>query len=145
MLLVIFIYIYIYIFVNIYFFFRSLKAPSQIRWRLISIISAVMSVLSKETGIMAMAINISVAVVNYLIENRVSFGTTFIYKQSKNDFEKVGQNPITSKLRRKKQAVALKRIFTDILMVSFKRILKHVPLLLDFSFHWNNNVNNLSH
>ena len=85
--------------------------------------SAVLAVLSKETGIMAMVINISVAVVNYLIEN-VS-GACIYNKLSKNDFEKVGQNPITSKLRRKKQTLALKRILTDIIVVSFAVILKY--------------------
>ena len=97
------------------FFSRYLKTPSLIRWRIISVMSAVLAVLSKETGIMAMVINISVAVVNYLIEN---VSGAFIYnKLSKKDFEKVGQNPITSKLRRRKQTLALKRIFTDVIMV----------------------------
>ena len=86
--------------------------------------SAVLAVLSKETGIMAMVINISVAVVNYLIEN-VS-GACIYNKLSKNDFEKVGQNPITSKLRRKKQTLALKRILTDIIVVSVAVISNYV-------------------
>ena len=76
---------------------------------------AVLAVLSKETGIMAMAINISVAVVNYLIEN--ASGPCIYKKPSKKDFKKVGENLITSKLRRRKNTLALKRIFTDILMV----------------------------
>ena len=104
--------IYIYLFT---FLSRYLKTPSLIRWRIISVMSAVLAVLSKETGIMAMVINISVAIVNYLIEN-VS-GVCIYNKLSKKDFEKVGQNPITSKLRRRKQTLALKRIFTDVIMV----------------------------
>ena len=104
--------IYIYLFT---FLSRYLKTPSLIRWRIISVMSAVLAVLSKETGIMAMVINISVAIVNYLIEN-VS-GACIYNKLSKKDFEKVGQNPITSKLRRRKQTLALKRIFTDVIMV----------------------------
>lgn len=94
---------------------RYLKTPSLIRWRILSIFSAVMAVFSKETGIMAMVINISVAFMNYLIENVPG---TCMYKPTTKDFEKVGQNPVTSKLRRRKRTLALKRILTDVAVVS---------------------------
>ena len=96
-------------------FFRYLKTPSQIHWRIMSIISAVMAVLSKETGIMAMAINISVAALNYLIQNLS--GKSLEGKPSQHEFKKAVQNPITSKLRRKKRAAAWKRIVSDLFMV----------------------------
>ena len=74
-----------------------------------------LAVLSKETGIMAMVINIFVAVLNYVMEY---VSLTSSCKSSTKDLEKVGQNPITSKIRRRKQTAALKRIFTDIIIVS---------------------------
>ena len=78
-------------------------------------ILAVLAVLSKETGIMAMAINISVAILNYVMENILVASQS---KSSKKDSEKVVLNPITSKIRRKKRTAALTRISTDIVMVS---------------------------
>ena len=80
-----------------------------------SIISAVMAVLSKETGIMAMAINISVAALNYLIQNLSE--KSLDGKPSQHEFKKAVRNPITSKLRRKKRAAAWKRILSDLFMV----------------------------
>ena len=107
------------------FSFRYLNFPSSNRWRIISVILAVLAVLSKETGIMAMVINISVAVLNYVMEN---VSLTSSCKSSTKDLEKAGQNPITSKIRRRKQTVALKRIFTDIIMVSeFTFFLNVIP------------------
>ena len=107
------------------FSFSYLNFPSSNRWRIISVILAVLAVLSKETGIMAMVINISVAVLNYVMEN---VSLTSSCKSSTKDLEKVGQNPITSKIRRRKQTVALKRIFTDIIMVSkFTFFLNVIP------------------
>ena len=96
-------------------FCRYLKTPSQVHWRITSVISAVMAVLSKETGIMAMAINISVATLNYLIQNLS--GKSLDAKPSQHEFKKAVQNPITSKLRRKKRAAAWKRILCDLFMV----------------------------
>ena len=100
---------------NLYFHFRYLSFPSSIRWRVISVVLSVLAVLSKETGIMAMVINISVAILNYVMEN-VSLTTHC--NLTKKDLEKVGQRPIISKIRRRKQTAALKRISTDIAMVS---------------------------
>ena len=77
-------------------------------------ILAVLAVLSKETGIMAMVINISVAILNYVMENILVASQS---KSSKKDSEKVVLNPITSKIRRKKRTAALTRISTDITMV----------------------------
>ena len=74
-----------------------------------------MAVFSKETGIMAMVINISVAFMNYLKEHVPG---TCMYKPNTKDFEKVGQNPVTYRLRRSKQTLALKRILTDVAVVS---------------------------
>ena len=74
-----------------------------------------LAVLSKETGIMAMVINISVAILNYVMENILVASQN---KSSKKDSEKVVLNPITSKIRRKKRTAALTRISTDIIMVS---------------------------
>ena len=74
-----------------------------------------MAVLSKETGIMAMAINISVAALNYLIQNLS--GKSLDAKPSQHELKKAVQNPITSKLRRKKRASAWKRILSDLFMV----------------------------
>ena len=79
-------------------------------------ILAVLAVLSKETGIMAMVINISVAILNYIMENILVASQN---KSSKKDSEKVVLNPITSKIRRKKRTAALTRISTDIVMVSY--------------------------
>ena len=78
-------------------------------------ILAVLAVLSKETGIMAMVINISVAILNYVMENILVASQS---KSSKKDSEKVVLSPITSKIRRKKRTAALTRISTDIVMVS---------------------------
>ena len=74
-----------------------------------------LAVLSKETGIMAMVINISVAILNYVMENILVASQS---KSSKKDSEKVVLSPITSKIRRKKRTAALTRISTDIVMVS---------------------------
>ena len=79
-------------------------------------ILAVLAVLSKETGIMAMVINISVAILNYIMENILVASQN---KSSKKDSEKVVLNPITSKIRRKKRTAALTRISTDIVMVRY--------------------------
>ena len=76
---------------------------------------SVLAVLSKETGIMAMVINISVAILNYVMEN---VSLTSNCNLTKKDLEKVGQRPIISKIRRRKQTAALKRISTDIAMVN---------------------------
>ena len=78
-------------------------------------ILAVLAVLSKETGIMAMVINISVAILNYVMEN--TSAPTKI-KSTRKDLEKVGLSPITSRIRRRKRTAALTRISTDILMAS---------------------------
>ena len=74
-----------------------------------------LAVLSKETGIMAMVINISVAILNYVMENILVASQS---KSSKKDSEKVVLSPIISKIRRKKRTVALTRISTDIVMVN---------------------------
>ena len=94
---------------------RYITSPTTIFWRVISVILAVLAVLSKETGIMAMVINISVAILNYVMENILVASQS---KSSKKDSEKVVLSPITSKIRRKKRTAALTRISTDIVMVS---------------------------
>ena len=81
-----------------------------------------LAVLSKETGIMAMVINISVAILNYVMENILVASQS---KSSKKDSEKVVLNPITSKIRRKKRTAALTRISTDIVMVSYMIFFSH--------------------
>ena len=101
--------------IDLHFYLRYLSSPLSIRWRIISVGLSVLAVLSKETGIMAMVINISVAILNYVMEN---VSLTSNCNLTKKDLEKVGQRPIISKIRRRKQTAALKRISTDIAMVN---------------------------
>ena len=101
---------------------RYITSPTSIFWRVISVILAMLAVLSKETGIMAMVINISVAILNYVMENILVASQS---KSSKKDSEKVVLNPITSKIRRKKRTAALTRISTDIVMVSYMIFFSH--------------------